>query len=188
MANANPRERGVSVVRVVPRFEPFRECGFACRLASDIEEWPPDEPVEFHHSAKAAGATSSRKSEQNGFRLIVSSVPRQNHCGAVPLGGLAKREIASISSGRFGTALGADRHTCDIDGVQAQRRRRRRHRRRDLSTSRLEVVIHDYCPDAKTPFRCDKPSRGGEGDGVGSTAQGDENERTVWRWVSIQET
>lgn len=170
MANANPRERVVRVVGVVPRFEPFREYRLTRRFTCDIEKWPRDKPVEFNHSAKAPWTTSSCKSEQNRFRLIVSGVPSQNQRGAVPFRGLAKRTVAGVTSGRFGTALGTNRHPRDVDRAHPQPRCRRRHRRRDLSTSRLKPVIHDDCPGTKTPFGRDKPSRGGERKGVGPTA------------------
>jgi hypothetical protein len=120
--------------------------------------------------------------------LIVSSVPRQNHRGAVPFRGLAKRAIASVTSGRFGTTIGTDRHACDVDRVQPQPRCRRRHRRRDLSTSRLKAVIHNDCSGTKTPFGRDKPSRSGERKGVGPTAQGDENEGIVRHGMAVKET
>ena len=149
--DSNASERGVVVVRVLPRGDPLRGTRGDGGVPRHREEWPSDDPIEGGHSTDAPWTRPARQPEKHRFGLVVSGVARENGDRRSLRRDRDEFRITGLPRRSFRPSHGSDAHASH-DRVEPALAKCSCRQFRHLGAVRLKTVIDDRRDEAQIPL------------------------------------
>ncbi len=103
VADPGPRERLVSVGRVIPRGEPVGEAGVSGHRPADVQQRAPEQAVAARHARQRACAGAAGEPQQHRLGLVVEGMAEQHGARAQALGGAGQNGPAGVAGGSLRT-------------------------------------------------------------------------------------
>ena len=176
MAHPAARERGVDVVRVLPRVEALGDGGGPYDLPGQPQQRPTHPAGDSRHAGERAATGPAGQPQQDRLRLVLAGVAEQDGGCAEAVRGLVEGGMPGSAGGVLGSPPGTDPDRGHLDGVQPERPQLRRDGQRSVGRAGLETVVDGDGRHTPRGVLTLVDSRSREGQRVGAAAARDEHE------------
>lgn len=182
---ASAQESGVAIVRILPRLdsEVVLPCGGTNQIAWKIKQRASVPPGDPRHAGQASRSTAPGQTEQDSLGLIIGGVTKVDSAGTKAVGGTIECGIARRPCRCFRSTLSAHLNRDHFGGVDMGGECGHQILR-PLARAGLESVIDRYDGHPKREAWSLKRQCAGQGEGIGTTRAGSENNIT---WLDLLE-